>query len=79
VRNRALQKHILSTYNSLRFGMFVAAAATPVVIVLWGYIFEINWQNSISAYYFAPLANKWEYVPVGLRQVHQMFWDLPSP
>jgi hypothetical protein len=61
VRNRALQKHILSTYNSLRFGMFVAAAATPVVIVLWGYIFEINWQNSISAYYFAPLANKWEY------------------
>lgn len=59
--NRELQAHILSTYNSLRFGMFVGAAATPVFIVLWGYVFGVRWQNSISAYYFAPLADKWVY------------------
>jgi len=61
VNGDTLQRHILSTYNSLRIGMFVIAAATPVVIVLWAYIFGISWQNSISAYYFAPLANKLEY------------------
>lgn len=59
--NHMLQKHILSTYNSLRFGMFFVAAATPVAVVLWGYIFGVGWQNSISAYYFAPLANRLEY------------------
>ena len=59
--NSALQRHILSTYNSLRFGMFVAAAAAPVAMVLWGYVFGIGWQDSISAYYFAPLAEKHEY------------------
>lgn len=56
-----LQAHMLSTYNSLRIGMFVIAAATPVVIVLWGLVFHVGWENSISAYYFAPLADKWEY------------------
>jgi hypothetical protein len=55
VGNETLQQHILSTYNSLRFGMFGIAAATPIAIVLWGEIFSVDWQNSISAYYFAPV------------------------
>jgi hypothetical protein len=59
--NEALQKHILSTYNSLRFGMFVIAAATPIVVVFWGKIFGVDWQNSIGAYYFAPIGNNLEY------------------
>jgi len=57
VNNQALQTRMLSTYNSMRFGMFAIAAAAPVVIVLWGFIFGVSWQNSISAYYFAPLAD----------------------
>jgi hypothetical protein len=60
-RDEVLQKRILSTYNHLRFGMFAIAAATPIVIVLWGILFSIDWQNSISAYYFAPNGEKWEY------------------
>lgn len=55
--NKTLQANILATYNSLRYGMFFIAAFTPIVIVVWGYIFDIEWQNSISAYYFAPLAD----------------------
>jgi hypothetical protein len=59
--DQTMQRHILSTYNSLRFGMGVMAAVTPVIIVLWGYGFHINWQDSISAYYFAPSGNQWVY------------------
>jgi hypothetical protein len=58
-----LQSRILSTYNSLRFGMFIIAAATPVAVVLWGYIFGVAWQNSISAYYFAPVGSELQYSP----------------
>ena len=61
MNNQTLQMHMLSTYNSLRFGMFAIAAATPIAIVLWGFLFHIDWQNSISAYYFAPSADKWIY------------------
>jgi hypothetical protein len=61
VDNETLQMHMLSTYNSLRTGMFAIAAAAPIAIVLWGFLFHVGWQDSISAYYFAPLANKWEY------------------
>jgi hypothetical protein len=61
VDNETLQAHMLSTYNSLRFGMFVIAAAAPIVIVLWGFLFHVDWLNSISAYYFAPTADKWVY------------------
>lgn len=57
MNNQALQTRMLSTYNSMRFGMFAIAAAAPAVIVLWGFIFGVSWQNSISAYYFAPLAD----------------------
>jgi hypothetical protein len=61
VDNKTLQGHMLSTYNSLRFGMFAIAAATPIAIVLWGFLFHVHWLDSISAYYFAPNANKWVY------------------
>src|SRR5262249_16287274 len=63
VDNETLQQHILSTYNSLRFGMFIIAAATPVAVVLWGEIFGVDWQNSISAYYFAPTGSELKYSP----------------
>jgi len=59
--NQELQKRIVSTYNSLRFGMFAIAAVTPIVVVVWGYVFGVAWQDSISAYYFAPLGNNWTY------------------
>ena len=59
--DQAIQGHILSTYNSLRFGMGVLAAVTPVIVVLWGYSFRIPWQDSISAYYFAPSGNQQIY------------------
>jgi hypothetical protein len=61
VNNEALQKQILSTYNSLRFGMILMAAATPVVVVVWGYAFGVDWQDSISAYYFAPYGSESVY------------------
>jgi di/tricarboxylate transporter len=62
VDNQALQERILSTYNSMRLGMGWIAAVTPILIPLWGYyLFDVSWQNSISAYYFAPNADKWVY------------------
>jgi hypothetical protein len=54
VDNEFLQKQIVSTYNSLRFGMVVIAVATPIIVVVWPKIFGVDWQDSISAYYFAP-------------------------
>jgi hypothetical protein len=54
MEHQELQRHILSTYNSLRFGMFAIAAATPIVIVVWSKVFAVDWQDSLSAYYFAP-------------------------
>lgn len=55
--DQELQRHIYSTYNSLRWGMIILAALTPVVVVLWGFCFNVKWQNSISAYYFANAAD----------------------
>jgi hypothetical protein len=67
LNDRAIQRHILSTYNSLRFGMGLMAAITPIIIVIWGYSFHVGWQDSISAYYFAPAGNKWVYSPFPCR------------
>lgn len=61
MNNKELQQHILSTYNSLRLGMGIIAAATPVVIVVWAMVFGVAWQDSLSAYYFAPFGDKLEY------------------
>jgi hypothetical protein len=61
VGNQELQEHILSTYNRLRLGMGWIAFATPIAIVVWGLIFGVSWQDSISAYYFAPHADERVY------------------
>jgi hypothetical protein len=57
----SLQENMLATYTSLRLGMAAIAAATPIIVVLWGKLFDVDWQASISAYYFAPRGNQWEY------------------
>jgi hypothetical protein len=61
VDNQELQERILSTYNRLRLGMGWIALATPIAIVVWGLIFGVSWQDSISAYYFAPQADERVY------------------
>jgi len=58
-----VQKRMLATYNSLRLGMFFIAFATPFIVVCWGKVWGIPWQNSISEYYFAPYGNQWHYEP----------------
>ena len=59
--DRELQERIVSTYNSQRFGMAAIAVATPIVVVVWGLVFHVGWQNSISAYYFAPQGDTLAY------------------
>lgn len=59
--NKGLQRDILSTYNRLRLGMGFIAFATPIIIPLWGWLlFRIAWQDSLSAYYFAPDGNNFD-------------------
>ena len=49
-----LQKHILSTYFSLRIGIVVLGAALPLVLALGGHFYaRLELQDSISAYYHA--------------------------
>jgi len=38
--------------------MIILGALTPVVVVLWGWEWGIEWMPSISAYYFAPSDNQ---------------------
>jgi hypothetical protein len=61
MNDKDLQKHILSTYNSLRFGLGATAFATPIIVPLWAWLWGASWQDSLSAYYFAPIADKMEY------------------
>lgn len=62
-----LQERIVSTYNSLRMGMSIIAVATPVAVVVWGLLFGVSWQDSISAYYFAPDGSAHAYSPYPVR------------
>jgi hypothetical protein len=48
-----LQKHILSTYLTLRYGIVLIGALLPVVVYLVGVFNNVPLQNSISAYYWA--------------------------
>lgn len=49
-----LDKHILSTYFSLRVGIIVIAIAFPFVLVVGGMLYDhISLQHSLSAYYWA--------------------------
>jgi len=48
-----LQKHIVTTYTHLRIGIGVIAFLFPFFLVLVGFCLRINWQHSMSAYYYA--------------------------
>src|SRR5262249_16472749 len=48
-----LQRHITSTYFSLRIGLGVLAALFPFLLLLVGLMRHIPWQDSMSHYYFA--------------------------
>ena len=67
MKEEDLQAHIVSTYFSLRRGMIVVALACPIAVVLWGKLWHVEWQNSISAYYFAPNGGNWTYSPYPVR------------
>jgi hypothetical protein len=59
--DKALQRDILSSYNRLRLGMGIIAFVTPVIIPIWAAWFDVSWQSSLSAYYFAPVGDQHEY------------------
>lgn len=59
--DKGLQRDILSTYNRLRLGMGFIAFATPIIIPIWAGFFGVAWQDSLSAYYFAPVGAKEVY------------------
>jgi hypothetical protein len=48
-----LQRHFLSTYFTLRYGLAAIAFAFPILLVLLGYFYGIALQESMSHYYFA--------------------------
>jgi len=52
-----LREHIFKTYLWLRWGMGLIAFAFPFVLVLVGWWrYNLAWQDSMSAYYWAPIA-----------------------
>ncbi|MCU7931844.1 MAG: hypothetical protein KZQ90_13670 [Candidatus Thiodiazotropha sp. (ex Codakia rugifera)] len=48
-----LQRHVLATYKTLRYGLATIAVFFPVLLVVGGRISGIPVQDSMSAYYFA--------------------------
>lgn len=48
-----LQKHILSTYLTLRYGIIAIGALLPIVVYAVGILNGIPLQDSMSAYYWA--------------------------
>ncbi|HYH46436.1 MAG TPA: hypothetical protein VEG34_12195, partial [Thermoanaerobaculia bacterium] len=49
-----LQKHIFSTYLTLRYGIIAIGALLPLVVYGVGAFHGVELQDSISAYYWAP-------------------------
>ncbi len=49
----ALRKHIFSTYRWLRGGMLVIAFVFPWWLSIGGLYYSVEWQDSMSAYYWA--------------------------
>jgi hypothetical protein len=47
-----LGKHIIVTYQRLRLGMGFIALFFPLIILVVGYVYNINFETSYSAYYF---------------------------
>jgi succinate dehydrogenase/fumarate reductase cytochrome b subunit len=51
-----LRKHIFSTYVWMRTGMLVIALAFPLVLwIVGGWLYGLQLQDSMSAYYWAPI------------------------
>lgn len=51
-----LQKHVYATYFTLRWGVAIISLIFPWFLVIGGiFIAGIPWQDSISAYYHAPI------------------------
>lgn len=49
-----LEKHILGTYFSLRYGLAAIALAFPILLWAGGHLYaQVGLQNSMSAYYYA--------------------------
>ena len=49
-----LEKHILATYLSLRYGLAAIAFSFPVLLWIGGHLYaHVGLQNSMSAYYYA--------------------------
>lgn len=48
-----LQKHIFSTYITLRYGIVLIGALLPVIVYVVGIFNDVPLQDSISAYYWA--------------------------
>jgi len=51
--NQELQKHIYTTYITLRVGLFLLALAFPILLIVIGWFNHIDIQSSMSHYYFA--------------------------
>ena len=50
---KVLQAHILSTYNTLRYGIAVITLAFPAAVFLAGWFSHVGLQSSLSEYYWA--------------------------
>jgi len=50
---KSLYEHVFSTYITLRVGMITFAVILPIAVWLWGLVFGIPLQPSISDYYWA--------------------------
>ncbi len=50
---KQLQEHIFSTYSHIRVGMIAIASLSPFLLLFGGLFHGINWQDSMSAYYYA--------------------------
>src|SRR5689334_11009994 len=57
MENEQLQKHILSTYLTLRYGIVLIGALLPIIVYVVGVLHAIPLRNSISAYYWASAGN----------------------
>jgi len=53
MRPDKLKEHIFSTYKNVRFGIAAIGFGFPFVLGLLGYLYGIDLQNSMSAYYWA--------------------------
>jgi len=65
-----LQKHVLSTYLTLRYGTGIITFCFPIFVYLYGLICGVSLQNSISAYYWA---DGFESAPVRIWFVGVLF------